>query len=43
MDKSCTKVSSKYAQFVDIFLLKLAAKLSKYMRINDYAIKLIDN
>ena len=42
-DKALIKVSSKYAYFVDIFLLKLAAELSKYMRINDYAIKLIDD
>ena len=37
------EVSSKYADFVDIFLPKLATKLSKYMSINNYIIELIDN
>ncbi len=43
MDKVLTKVPSKYANFTDIFLPKLAAKLPKYMGINDQAIKLIDD
>ena len=38
-----TKVSSKYADFADIFSLKLATELLKYMRINDHAIKLVDD
>ncbi len=42
-DKAFTKVSSKYADFVDIFLLKLAIELLKYIQINDYAIELIIN
>ena len=43
VDKVSTKVSSKYTNFVDIFLPKLAAKLHKYTRINNYAIELVDN
>ena len=42
-DKASTKVLSKYANFVDVFSPKLAVKLSKYTRIRDYAIKLVDN
>ena len=42
-DKAPTKVSSKYADFIDVFLLKLAIKLLKYTRINNYAIELVDN
>ncbi len=42
-DKVCTKVSSKYADFANVFSPKLAAKLSKYTEINDYAIELVDN
>ena len=37
------KISSKYADFVDVFLPKLVVKLLKYTRINDYTIKLVDN
>lgn len=33
----------KYTDFVNVFSLDLAAKLSKYTEINDYAINLIDN
>ena len=43
VDDTFTKVFSKYANFVDVFPPKLAAKFSKYTRINDYAIKLIDD
>ncbi len=42
-DEAFIKVLSKYVDFVDIFSLKLAAKLPKYTRINDHAIELIDN
>lgn len=41
--KVLTKVSSKYADFEDVFSPKLAAKLPKYTRIYDYAIELADN
>ena len=42
-DEVLTKVSSKYADFVDVISPKLATQLSEYMRINDYAIKLVDD
>ena len=42
VDKDFTKVFSKYADFADIFLLKLAVELSKYLRINNHAIKFAD-
>lgn len=34
---------SKYADFADVFSLKLDAELSEYTGTNDYAIKLINN
>lgn len=43
VNSSSIKVSNKYTDFADIFLLKLAAKLLKYMRINDDAIELVEN
>ena len=42
-DEAFIKVFGKYADFVDIFLPKLATKLSKYTRINNHIIKLVDN
>ena len=42
-DKASTKVPSKYTDFADLFLSKLAAKLPKYTRINNHAIELVDN
>ena len=42
-NKALTKVLSKYADFADVFSLKLIIKLSKHMKINDHAIELIDN
>ena len=42
-DEAFTKVSSKYADFADVFLLKLVAKLLKHTGINDYAIELVDD
>ena len=42
-NKASTKVFSKYADFADVFSPKLAVKLSKHMRINNYAIKLVDD
>ena len=41
-DEAPTKVSSKYADFVDIFFGKLAAELSEHTKINDHAIKLVN-
>ena len=43
VDKASIKILSKYADFADVFLPKLAAKLPKYTRINNFAIELIDN
>ena len=37
------EVPSEYADFPNVFLPKLAAKLSKYIRINDYTIELVDD
>ena len=42
-DEAPTKVSSKYTDFTDIFSPKLTIKLSKYTRINDHAIELIND
>ena len=38
-----TKVSSKYADFADVFFSKLAIELLEHMGINDHAIELVDN
>ena len=43
VDEVSTKVLSKYMNFADVFSLKLAIKLPKYRRINDYVIKLVDD
>ena len=43
VDKAYIKVSNEYADFADVFLLKLAAELLKYTKINDYAIKLVND
>ena len=37
-----TKVPAKYSDFADVFSLDLASKLSKYTKINNYNIKLVD-
>ena len=42
-DKTFTKIPSKYADFVDVFSPKSVVELPKYIRINDHAIKLVDN
>ncbi len=42
-DEALSKVPSKYADFGDIFFLKLAVKLPKYTEINDYTIELVDD
>ena len=38
-----TKVPSKYGDFADIFLVKLAIELPKHMETNNHAIKLVNN
>ena len=43
IDKTSTKVSSKYVDFANVFLSKLAIELLKYTGINNYAIKLVDH
>ena len=42
-DKAPTKVSSKYADFADIFLPKLAVKFQEHTKINNHTIELVDN
>ncbi len=42
-DKAPTKVPSKYADFTDIFSLKLTAELPEHTEINNHAIELVDN
>ncbi len=43
IDKALTKVLSEYTDYVDLFLTKLAVKLSKYTGINNLIIKLVDD
>lgn len=43
MDEGFVQVRSKYADFVDVFSLKFVIELSKYTRINNYLIELVDN
>ena len=40
--EASTKVPAEYSDFVDVFSPELASKLSEHIRINDYAIKLVD-
>ena len=42
-NKAFIKILSKYADFADVFLPKLATKLLKHTEINNYAIKLVNN
>ena len=42
-DETSTKVPSKYADFTNVFSLKLAIKLSKHTKINNHTIELVDN
>ena len=42
-DKTFTKVPSKYTDFTDVCLPKLAVELSKYTRINNHTIELVDD
>ena len=43
VDEVLTKVPSKYANFADVFSPKLVVELPKHIRINNYAIKLVDD
>lgn len=42
-NKASISILSQYIDFVDIFLLYVVVKLSKYIKINNYIIKLIEN
>ena len=42
-DEVSIKVPSKYADFADVFSLKLVAELPKHTGINDHAIELMDD
>lgn len=41
--KTLTKVSAKYADFVDIFSLKLVFEFFEHIKINNHAINLVDS
>ncbi len=41
--KAPTKVLNKYADFADVFSLKLVTELSKHTEINNHAIELVDD
>ena len=43
VDKALVKISSKYADFVDVFLPKLVTEPCEYRKINNCAIKIIDD
>ena len=43
VDETLTKVSSEYADFANVFSLKLTAELLKHIRINNHTIELIDD
>ncbi len=43
VDKTPSKVPTEYADFVDIFLPKLATELLEHTKINNHAIKLVDD
>ena len=42
-DKTFTKICTKYIDFADVIPMELTVELSKHTKINDHAIKLIDN
>ncbi len=42
-DEVFSKVSSEYADFANVFLLKLATELLEYTGINDHTIELLDD
>ncbi len=43
VDEALSKVPSKHADFIDIFSPKLAAELPEHTKINNHAIKLVDD
>lgn len=43
MDKASIEVPNKYADFANVFLLKLAVEVFEHMSINDYTIKLVND
>ncbi len=43
VDEVHSKLPSKYTEFADIFSQKLAVEVPEHTRINDHAIKLVDN
>lgn len=43
VDETHVKVLSKYADFANVFLLKLAAEPPKHTRINDHVIEFVDD
>ncbi len=43
VDKVFSKVPSEYADFADIFSLKLAVELPEHTKINNHTIKLVDD
>ena len=43
VDEALIKIPSKYADFADVFSLKLVAELPKHTRIHDHAIELVDD
>lgn len=42
-EEAFTAISTKYSNFTDMFSPKLTSQLSKYIRINDYTIEIIDS
>lgn len=42
-DKAATKVPSKYIDFANVFLVKLATKLVEQIEINNHPIELVDD
>ena len=42
-NKVLTKVFCEYIDFAEVFLSKLVAKLSEYIRINNHAIELVND
>ena len=42
LQKTSIKITTKYANFVDVFSPDLVSKLLKYTEINDHTIKLIN-
>ena len=42
-DEALIKVPNKYTNFVNVFLSKSVVKFSKYIKINNHAIELLDD